>query len=253
MDMEQAIDNDILQIEDLIRHRLHEFIDTRLLLMTKSQWLRVYNGKLEKRRELMELSFIRNMKPSRGAILDFFSKVESLIREMIQAKMLGLFSNQGYEFDDLLQRISLQECVDIMKKWNMIDSNLQRKIKTLAGVRNQFAHCWSEKEVSYKRDPSDNPISLIKNINQFKKDAEEVWIKLIEYYIKLEYKFIGRLKSRLEDRIITEKERFSKPRWCLLCGTKGKSYTNEELKFHLLDGHSHEDLAEMIGKQGWSI
>lgn len=99
----------------MIRHRLHEFIDTRLLLMTKSQWLRVYNGKLEKRRELMELSFIRNIKPTRGAILDFFTKVESLIREMIQAKMLGLFSNQGYEFDDLAVSTSYRLNSDAQK------------------------------------------------------------------------------------------------------------------------------------------
>jgi hypothetical protein len=230
MSMEQAINNAIPQIEDLIKHNLHKFQDTRLLLMTKSQWLRVYNGKMEKRMELMELSFIRNLKPSRGAILDFFSKVESLIREMIQAKMLGLFSNQGYEFDDLLQRISLQECIDIMKKWNMINSNLQRKIKTITSVRNQFAHSWSEKEVTYKRDPLNDPIPLAKNIGEFKKDAEGIWIELIEHYIKLEYKFIGRSISRLEDRTSTEKERFAKQRWCLLCGTNGRSYTNEGLK-----------------------
>ena len=46
---------------------------------------------------------------------------------MIQTKTLGLFSNQGYVLDDLLEKNSLQYCVEIIKKWNMINSNLQRK------------------------------------------------------------------------------------------------------------------------------
>jgi hypothetical protein len=32
-----------------------------------------------------------------------------------------------------------------------------------------------------------------------------------------------------------------------------KSYTNEELKNHLLNDHSHEELADIIAKHGWSI
>ena len=72
--------------------------------------------KNRKRRELLELSFIKKLTPSRGVILDFFSKIESLVREMIQARILELFSEQGYEFDDLLQRISLQDCIDILNK-----------------------------------------------------------------------------------------------------------------------------------------
>ncbi len=72
--------------------------------------------KNRKRRELLELSFIKKLTPSRGVILDFFSKIESLVREMIQARILEIFSEQGYEFDDLLQRISLQDCIDILNK-----------------------------------------------------------------------------------------------------------------------------------------
>ncbi|HZD36509.1 MAG TPA: hypothetical protein VE130_14995 [Nitrososphaeraceae archaeon] len=216
--IEARINDAIPQIEDQIRRKLNGLPAVRFLLITKSQWLRVYNGKMEKRMELMELSFIRRLKPTRGNILDFFSKVESLIREMIQARILGLFSDQGYEFDDLLQRISLHDCVDIIKKWNMIDSNLQRKIKTLSSVRNQFAHCWSEKEVFYKKDLSNRPVSIIENIDLFKKDAEEIWLRLIEYYMKLEAKFIGRLISKLDDKntidawsyITSEREKISR-------------------------------------------
>jgi hypothetical protein len=171
----------------------------RLLLITKSQWLRVHNGHIEKYSQLVELSFIRNMQPTRGVILDFFSKVEFLVREMIQARMLGLFSEQALEFDDLLRKVGLHDCVDTLKKWGMIDSNLQRKINKLASVRNQFAHSWSEREVSYKLDVVGNPVSIITNFHEFKKDAEDVWVKLIDIYIELENRFIDRLVSKLED------------------------------------------------------
>ena len=60
--------------------------------------------KNRKRRELLELSFIKKLTPSRGVILDFFSKIESLVREMIQARILELFSEQGYEFDGLITK-----------------------------------------------------------------------------------------------------------------------------------------------------
>ena len=51
---------------------------------------------------------------------------------------------------------------------------------------------------------------------------------------------------------MSEEDRFSKPRWCHEYDNS-KSYTNEELKSHLLNEHSHEELADRIAKHGWSI
>ena len=95
-----TLDDQIFHIENLLKERRDLLPGRRLFLITHRQWLWVYNDRIEKYEQLVELAFIRNLKPERGPLLNFFSKLEFLINELIQAKILGLFSEMAYELDD---------------------------------------------------------------------------------------------------------------------------------------------------------
>jgi phosphopantetheinyl transferase (holo-ACP synthase) len=81
----------------------------------------------------------------------------------------------------------------------MINSSETEKIEKISSVRNQLAHRWSGKEVSYGKDNTGKPISISNNIEKFKNDAEEVWKTLIRIYMIEEEKQVGRVIQKLED------------------------------------------------------
>jgi hypothetical protein len=194
-----SLDDKIPLVYNLVRKNIHRFPDLRLFLITPSQWLRVYKGNINSQVELLELAFIRGLRPDRGQILNFFAKLEVLVNELIQAKFLGLLSEKAYEFDDLLQKINFNSKAELLTKWHVIDGNLQNNIKEVQGLRNQLAHRWSEHDVLYKKDTNGKPLTITQNINEFKKDAEEVWIRLINIYAQEENKNIGTLMSKFDD------------------------------------------------------
>ena len=76
----------------------------------------------------------------------------------------------------------------------MIEGDLKSKIEELKNVRNGLAHSWSERDVLYKN------ISLYDNIEEFRKDAKEVWLSLIEIYMKEEVKHLRTLLNKLGEK-----------------------------------------------------
>jgi hypothetical protein len=148
--------------------------------------------------QLEERPFIRHLKAERGDIINFFSKLEFLVNELIQARILGLFSEKAYDFDLLLEHIDFSGRIALMKKWGIINNKEKNKITEIASVRNQLAHRWNEREVLYGKDSDGNGITIIKNIKKFREDAEQVWMNLINKY-KEEEKQIGLVIAKLED------------------------------------------------------
>ena len=128
----------------LIRKNWSSFLDLRLLIITPNQWLRVYNGKMDGRRELIENAMIEQL-ARRGDILDFFSKLKSLIKEIVQAMILGLFSPKVKEFDDILLKVHFAGCM--LGQMESDKGQPEKKIKELTKVRNELAHSWSESDV----------------------------------------------------------------------------------------------------------
>jgi hypothetical protein len=94
---EETLNSAIPEVMRLIRKDWksdRSFLDLRLLIITPSQWLRVYNGNMNLHHELIEFASIEQlgkMRDIRGDILAFFSRLEGLVREIIQARILGLF------------------------------------------------------------------------------------------------------------------------------------------------------------------
>lgn len=193
------LDDQILYIEKLLKERKSLLPSQRLFLITHNQWLRVYNNSIEKYEQNVELAFIRNLRPERGQLLNFFSKVEFLVNELIQARILGLFSERAYELDNLLEKVNFNAEIELLEKWGVINSGLEKRISKIKAVRNQLAHRWDEKEVFYDRDPTGNKLTIIENVDKFKQDAEKVWTNLIDIYMKEEEKEMGRVISKLDD------------------------------------------------------
>ena len=123
-----------------------------------------------------------------------------MVNELIQAKILELFSEKAYDFDQLLEAIDLSRKLTLLKKWGTISKSEVRKISKISEVRNAFAHLWSEKEVMYGSDNTGKPISISDNIEKFRQDAQEVWETLISKYMVEEEKHAGRVIQKLEDR-----------------------------------------------------
>jgi hypothetical protein len=201
-----SVDIDIDKVEQLARELQRKdpekFCQLRLFLITKGRWFRVYNGAWSGMREFVELSYIKSLKPDRGKILDFFSKLEVIINELIQSKVFGLFSTEGYTLDDILEFVDFSYRLRLLKKWEIFDNNLVDKISKVAKVRNQFAHRWSEGEVFYGEKVEDGKkvkLTIVENFSQFKNDVEEIWLEIIERYEIEERKHFGKLITQLGD------------------------------------------------------
>jgi hypothetical protein len=130
-----SLDNKIIEVEKLVREKIQHLPELRLFLITHNQWLRVYNSYIEKYTQFAELAFTRGLNPERGNILDFFSKLEFLVNELIHARILGLFSDRAYEFDQILEYVDLSHRITLLKKWRMINNNEQDKITKILSSR----------------------------------------------------------------------------------------------------------------------
>ena len=133
---EEVIDNAHSEVERLVHEKWRSFPDLRLLIITPSRWLRVHDGNLNGQKEPLGEFFLERLL-SRGDILDYFSKVESLVREIIQARVLGLFSKRVQQFGKNLQKLVFNGCIRLLEEWGMMGGSLKDKIDGLNGVRNQ--------------------------------------------------------------------------------------------------------------------
>jgi hypothetical protein len=137
----------------------------------------------------------------RGDILAFFSRLEGLVREMIQARISGLYlsSAKAEEFDEILQKAGFNNCITLLKDWGMIKGKLRKKIGNLTGIRNRLAHSWDERDVFYDKKAR---IMLKDKIVEFREEVKEVWLELIKIHRKAEAKEIENLKVRLGDSML---------------------------------------------------
>jgi hypothetical protein len=170
------------EVYTLLREQKERWKGTRLFLVTHHSWLRLYDDTtLVLREELSEYASIRGLQPNRGKILDIFAKLEFLTNQLIQAKLLGLFSYNAAQLDDVLEYVDFFSRIKL-QNWNMLDKNADKEIINLLNelkqVRNGLAHRWKETEVNYKGK------ELTENMSQLRLDLEKVWKKLITLYMQ---------------------------------------------------------------------
>jgi len=154
--------------------------DLRLFLFTKNKMLRIYYGRITGEISFSEgIGKIQSMKCERGNILDVFAKLEFIINEIIQLKLLGANSGEkGLMLDNILANVDFFSRIKLLNDWNILDSKQLNFLMQTKQVRNSFAHCWDKKEVSYKGK------FIEETFEEFKKDMETIWIVLLEVYDK---------------------------------------------------------------------
>jgi hypothetical protein len=158
----------------------------RLFIITDESYIRVYRKKIS-------ITYIRNtdvfeakyLKCDRGSILDIFTKIEFLVNEIIIFKILGFkLADEVYDkslmLDDMLENIDLFNRVKMLKKWNLIDKNLNKLLTKIREVRNGFAHTWDINAIEYSKG------KIKDNFSKFREDISSVCSQLLEIYKSLQ-------------------------------------------------------------------
>jgi len=155
----------------------------RLFLKTEKNYIRIIKKKITTSYSMEDFVDVKYLKCKRGDILDVFSKMEFIINEIVQLKLLGpKLSGLNFEktlmLDDLLEYVDFFSRLRLINTWGIIDKKLLNLIMHTKQVRNGFAHAWDESEVFYKGE------KIKKNFIEFKLDIENIWKQILEIYKK---------------------------------------------------------------------
>jgi hypothetical protein len=150
--------------------------DIRLFMITEKMYVRIYRGKVTWKLLSEEYEFVRKLNCERGEILDLFSKMEFMVNELVQLRMLGANSEEAEKLDDVLAYVDFFSRLKLLRKWGVLENKTVEMVNQTKQVRNGFAHAWGTEEVLYKEKP------IEENFGVFKKDMEEIWKALVDVY-----------------------------------------------------------------------
>ena len=91
--------------------------------------------------------------------MDIVTKLESLVNEVIQNKVVGYDLHRSYLLDSILENIPFATKLGLLKEWGLFDifskdkDSYFYKIKNIMNVRNHLAHQWTEYEALYQKKP----------------------------------------------------------------------------------------------------
>lgn len=173
-------DIDEAKLNELIifmrENRIHP---SKIFIVGKKQWLRVYGRTVNHGFHRDEFGAIIPDRLERGEILDSFAKLEFIINEIIQAVILeNDLSINGLRLESLNSKIDLNQKVRILREeWKIISDDTFQMLIKLKNVRNVLAHSWDFDNAAYGKDKT-----LETNFSQFQQDLKEVWKRLIVTY-----------------------------------------------------------------------
>ena len=150
--------------------------DIRLFMVTEKMYVRIYRGKVTWKLLSEEFEFVRKLKCGRGEILDLFSKMEFMVNELIQLRVLGANSEEAEKLEDVLAYVDFFSRLRLLKRWGVLENKTVEMVNQTKQVRNGFAHAWGTEEVMYKEKP------IEENFGRFKQDMEEIWKALVDVY-----------------------------------------------------------------------
>src|SRR5262245_12399227 len=120
--MTKSIDDKLFEIEIICKEMdKSNWNDLNFLLMSHSRWIRMYYGNLEINDQFRDYTLIRDLKLSRGAILDLFSKLEFIVNKILEARILGLNSVNSQMFEEMLEYIDLFSRLKLLESWGIIN------------------------------------------------------------------------------------------------------------------------------------
>lgn len=200
--MEEKITELVNLVSDNPKFSLH----LRLLWITETEIIRIYYGRCSTSVYAKDYGFTKDLTYSsipgetRGKVLALFSKLEFLVNELIQFKLLGFNAPNGEKLDDLLAEVTFDRKIGLLKEWGFIDKELRGKIKKITDLRNDLAHEYDIRGVFYPHDKKqDERFKLKKVFDKFKNDIEIVWKSLIALYQEKQHAFGGELDALIKN------------------------------------------------------
>ena len=134
---------------------------------------------------------------NRGNVLEAFARFEFLIGEIIRFKIIGFETEKNDMIIDLISAVNLNRQISLLLDWKIIDSDLKKKFNSLLEVRNGLAHKFFKEEINYKNKEL-MEFGENKPFDDFKKDMNETWKKLIKIYVNEQEKIdFKKLANRL--------------------------------------------------------
>ena len=149
---------------------------TKLFIVGKKRYLLVYQNITSEGNNAEDFGAIKPTHLKRGDILDSFSKIELIINEIIEAKILGE-GQERQKFSELSEKIDLSQKIHLLKSWDLIGQETFELLHKMKMVRNSLAHSWHIKNIIYGKDQT-----LETNFAKFKDDLKLIWNRLINVY-----------------------------------------------------------------------
>ena len=117
-----SIDGKLLEVEIICKQMdKSNWNNLNFFLVTHNRWLRMYYGNLEISEQFKEYTLIRDLKLTRGAILDIFSKIEFIVNKILEAVLLGLYSPNSRMFEEMLESIDFFSRLKLLESWGLVN------------------------------------------------------------------------------------------------------------------------------------
>ena len=126
---------------------------------------------------------MKSMRGDRGSVLESFANFEFLIIELMRFSVIGFKKNE--RLIKIISRINVNQRIDYLDNWEIIDHDLGEKLKKLFKIRNALAHTIMDAEVIY----NGKALFAYKNFDDFKDEMQNVWNEFIEEYNKTMHTF----------------------------------------------------------------
>ena len=121
---------------------------------------------------------MKSMRGDRGSVLESFANFEFLIIELMRFSLIGFKKNE--RLIKIISRINVNQRIDYLDNWEIIDHDLGEKLKKLFKIRNALAHNIMESEAVYHG----KVVFAHRNFDDFKNEMQDVWNKFVEEYNK---------------------------------------------------------------------
>jgi hypothetical protein len=177
--------------------------DIRVFILEPSRIIRCINGHKSIYVREQEYAFINDLTFQRGDILNVFARLEALTFELFHVLFFGLSYTHSERFDDVLEFLSHSERVRLLRRWNVISNNTERKFQEMAKTRNHLAHAWDVNMAPYKKSLLSDPDTFAR----FQADLIDIFKYMITAYQEQQqqHDFDGYVQS-LIDRIHAEND-----------------------------------------------
>jgi uncharacterized protein YutE (UPF0331/DUF86 family) len=167
----------------------------KIFIVGKKNYLLVYQNIISNGVNQEDFGTINPGHLKRGDILDSFSKIELIVNEIIEAKVLGE-NGQKQEFSDITNKIDLSQKIHLLKSWELIGEKTFSLLHKVRKVRNILAHSWHIKNAIYETDKT-----LETNFPKFQSDLKLIWKRLINVYdfVKPQNKELKKVLKKIKE------------------------------------------------------